>query len=46
MDGAIFSASNAALMLAQMGEEEGAIKEVCACACVCKELPASKGPCW
>lgn len=28
LDGAIFSASNAALMLVQMGDSEGAIKEV------------------
>jgi hypothetical protein len=32
LDGAIFSASNAALMLAQMGDEEAAVKEVCALA--------------
>jgi hypothetical protein len=28
LDGAIYAASNAALMLAQLGEEEGALKEV------------------
>jgi hypothetical protein len=28
LDGAIYSASNAALMLAQMGDEDGAVKEV------------------
>jgi hypothetical protein len=30
LDGAIYAASNAALMLAQLGEEEGALAEVCA----------------
>lgn len=28
LDGAVFAASNAALMLAQLGDEEGAIKEM------------------
>lgn len=28
LDGAIYAASNAALMLAQMGDEEGALKEI------------------
>jgi hypothetical protein len=31
LDGAIFAASNAALMLAQMGDEDGAVKEVRCC---------------
>jgi hypothetical protein len=41
LDGAIFAASNAALMLAQMGDEDGAVKEVrwrCLPAC----LPADE----
>lgn len=36
LDGAIYAASNAALMLAQLGEEEGALKEVCRAGEGCK----------